>query len=326
MSRPTAFITGIAGFAGSHLAEELLEAGFDVSGGLFDDEPTDNIDAVKAQLQLVPLDILKPESCTETIDRIRPEYIFHLAGFAGKAKTAGGERLTYRVNIEGTLNVLEAARQHTRLRKLLFISSSDVYGVTPPRGEAYTEEDILDPVSPYGISKAAGERTCRYFYSKYGLPAVIIRAFNHAGPRQGPGFVVADWAKQVAAIEAGEQEPGIFTGNVNVVKDFSDVRDIVRGYRLAAEKGKPGEVYQLCSGQSVAILKIFDGLAKLASVKIGRREDPSKLRKNDIPAMRGNNKKAAEQLGYTAGYSLDRTLADTMEYWRTLVDSGVLRK
>jgi len=138
--------------------------------------------------------------------------------------------------------------------------------------------------------------------------------------------VVADWAKQVAAIEAGEQEPEITTGAVTAIKDFSDVRDIVRGYRQAAEKGLPGEVYLLCSGKSVAVREIFEHLAKLTSIDISRREKVSKVRNNDIPEMRGSHRKATEQLGYCVRYSLEETLADTLEYWRTTIDSGMLKK
>ncbi len=326
MSRPSAFITGIAGFAGSYLAEELLEAGFDVSGGLYENEPTDNIEAIKKQLQLVSLNVLRPDNCVEAIGRFSPDYLFHLAGFAGKAQSADEERLTFRVNIEGTLNVLEAARHYGRLKKVVYISSSDVYGVSRPKGEAFTEEDPLAPVSPYGISKAAAEQTCLYYYQQHNLPVVVIRAFNHAGPRQGKGFVVADWAMQVAAIEAGDQKPEITTGAVTAVKDFSDVRDIVRGYHQAAEKGIPGEVYQLCSGESVAVAEVFEGLAKLTSIEIERQEVASKLRKNDIPAMSGSNQKATDQLGYRVRYSLKQTLADTLEYWRTASASEVLKK
>jgi len=326
MSQPSAFITGIAGFAGSYLAEELLEAGYDVSGGLYENEPTDNIEGIKSRLRLAPLSVLKPESCIEGLSRFRPDYLFHLAGFAGKARTVEEERLTYRVNIEGTLNMLETARQYGRLKKAVFVSSSDVYGVSRPKGEVFTEEDVPAPVSPYGISKAATEQTCFYYHQRYDLPVVVIRAFNHAGPRQSEGFVVADWARQIAAIDAGQQEPEITTGNVAVVKDFSDVRDIVRGYRQAAEKGRPGELYQLCSGESISVLKIFEGLVALTSLQIGRREIASKKRSNDIPAMRGSHRKAADHFGYHVRYSLDKTLADTLDYWRLKVGSGVLKK
>jgi len=326
MSKKTAFITGIAGFAGSHLAEELLEAGFDVSGGLFENESTENIEAIEQKLRLVPLNILEPGNCVEAITSTNPDYLFHLAGFAGKAQTPEEEQLTYRVNVEGTQNILEAAHKYGQLKKLIFVSSSDVYGISRPKGEAFTEEDSLAPVSPYGESKAMAEQKCLAYYRQHKLPVVIIRAFNHAGPRQGEGFVVADWAKQVAAIEAGEQEPEITTGAVTAIKDFSDVRDIVRGYRQAAEKGLPGEVYLLCSGKSVAVREIFEHLAKLTSIDISRREKVSKVRNNDIPEMRGSHRKATEQLGYCVRYSLEETLADTLEYWRTTIDSGMLKK
>ncbi len=326
MSQPSAFITGIAGFAGSFLAEELLEAGYDVSGGIYENEPTENIETFRESLRLVPLNILKPESCTEALGEIKPDYLFHLAGFAGKARSIEEERLTYRVNVEGTLNMLEACREFGGLRKFVYVGSCDVYGTSRPKGEVFTEEDSPAPVSPYGISKSAGEQTGLYYHQRHDQPVVVIRAFNHAGPRQDTGFVVADWARQVAAIEAGEQKPEITTGDVTPIKDFSDVRDIVRGYRQAAEKGAPGEIYQLCSGKSVAVIDIFRGLTELTSVEITRREKTSKLRKNDIPAMRGSLQKAADQLGYRVRYSLEETLTDALEYWRLKAGTGVVKK
>lgn len=326
MSKPSAFITGIAGFAGSHLAEELLESGYEVSGSLFDNEPTDNIQGIRSRIRLTSMNVLEPETCLEALNEFNPDYLFHLAGFACKARTVEEERLTLRVNIEGTLNMLEASRQYGRLKKGLFISSSDVYGISRPKGEAFTEEDPPAPVSPYGISKAAAEQVCLYYYQRYQLPMVVIRAFNHAGPRQGVGFVVADWAKQIAAIEAGQQAAEITTGNVNVVKDFSDVRDIVKGYRQAIEKGTPGEIYLLCSEESVPVLKIFEGLVGITGLEIGRREIASKKRINDIPAMRGSHRKATDHFGYQARYSLEETLTDTLEYWRQRTASGVLKK
>ena len=316
MRKPSAFITGIAGFAGSFLAEELLAAGFHVSGAVYRGESTRNIRSIKSDLELFSLDILNDKKCQQLIGRIRPNEIFHLAAVASVAKSLEQERLTFRINIEGTINVLEAARSCKKLESLVYVSSPDAYGMFRPGNKTLTEEQPFDPISPYGISKAAAENACRYYWRRYGLPVVTARAFNHSGPRQSDSFVVPAIARQVAAIEAGRQQPVLKVGDLSARRDLSDVRDIVRGYRLAATRGHPGEVYQLCSGRAVAIQRIAEKLLAMSSRKIRLQVEKSRLRKTDIPVLRGSHRKAAQQLGYEVRYSLKDTLTDTLDYWR----------
>lgn len=321
MKKPTAFITGIAGFAGSFLAEELLASGFKVAGGLAKNESTRNIRAIKDDLQLYPLDILDAAKCLKLIDQLKPDYVFHLAALASVGRSFEQERMTFRVNFEGTLNVLEAARSVRRLKALLYVSSADAYGSFRPKNKTLTEDQPFNPISPYGISKAAAEYACRYYCRQHRLPVVVARSFNHSGPRQTDSFVVPAFARQVAAIEIGKQKPTLKVGDLSARRDLSDVRDIVRGYRLAATKGSPGEGYQLCSGKAVTIRSVVERLAAMSSKKIKVQVDKSRLRTADIPVLRGSNRKAAQQLGYVVRYSLRETLADTLDYWR--VEMGV---
>ncbi|MEE8578060.1 MAG: GDP-mannose 4,6-dehydratase [candidate division Zixibacteria bacterium] len=316
MKPPSAFITGIAGFAGSFLAEELLEAGWKVSGGLYKNEPLLNIRDIRREITLCSLDISSPGRCRGVITRYKPDYIFHLAAMASVGQSFQKERQTFDVNFGGTLNMLEAARSHRRLTKFVLVSSADCYGIFTPRDKTLAEDQPLRPVSPYGIAKAAAEHSGNYYYIRHGVPVTIARSFNHSGPRQSDNFVVPSFARQIARIEAGRQRPVISVGDLSAKRDISDVRDIVRGYRLIAEKGKEGEAYQLCSGKAWAIERILDQLVSMSEKSIKIAVDPARLRKVDIPCLRGNQSKAYKQVGFRTRYSIQETLKDTLDYWR----------
>ncbi|MBD3401451.1 NAD-dependent epimerase/dehydratase family protein [candidate division GN15 bacterium] len=319
MTAPSAFITGIAGFAGSWLAEELLAHGWAVAGSVYKDEPLTNIAGFKRNLTLYKLDILNEKRCREVLGRVKPEYVFHLAAMASVGQSFGKERLTYQINFDGTLNILDACRELTGLKKVLFVSSSDCYGPFKPKNKTLIETQSFNPVSPYGISKVASEHLARYYCRQYDLPVTIARAFNHSGPRQSEHFVIPAFARQVARIELGKQEPVMQVGDLSARRDLSDVRDIVRGYRLLAERGEPGEAYHLCSGKAVAISRVLNTLVKQASKKITVETDPTRLRKTEIPVMRGSFEKAHKRVGYQPRYKLTQTIQDTLEFWRANV-------
>lgn len=317
--KPSAFITGIAGFAGSHLAEELLAHGWTVSGSVLRGEPLDHLAAVRKRISLLPLDIRNARRCREVLARVKPEFVFHLAAMASVGQSFGKERLTFEVNLDGTVNMLEAAGSLRGLRKFVFVGSADAFGIITPKTRILTESQPLHPISPYGIAKAAAEHTALYYHRQYGLPVVVARPFNHTGPRQADSFVVPAFARQVARIVAGTQEPEMKVGDLSARRDISDVRDIVRGYRLMAERGKLGEIYHLCSGNAVPIKRVLKLLVAMADRPIRIVTDPDRLRKNDIPILRGSFEKARKQLGYDTRYSLKETLAETLAYWRTKI-------
>lgn len=314
MPKPIAFITGIAGFGGSWLAEELLCHGYHVFGSVYENEPIDNLHACRNEVTLVPMDVLDADRVQQTLAKIKPHYIFHLAAVACVGKSFEAERLTFRVNFEGTLNMLEAARQIRRLKKMVWVGSSDAYGIV--KAKTLSEDDPFNPVSPYGISKAAGDFLCRSHFRRHNLPVTIARAFNHSGPRQALNFVVPDFAHQVAAIDLGRKNPKIRVGNLAAKRDLSDVRDIVHGYRLLAENGQPGRVYQLCSGKATSIESILKTLLGFTARKVTVTVDKSKWRAVDIPMLRGSNRRAVNELGYEIRYSLKQTLRETFEYWK----------
>lgn len=317
MKSKLAFVTGVAGFAGSFLAEELLAQGYTVAGTVYGKESTRNIDHLGQRLRLYQLDIMNEKDCRKIVARVNPDFIFHLAAFASVGKSFAQERFTYRVNFEGTLNMIEAAQKAKQLKRFIFVSSCDSYGAFKPATKLLTEDQPLNPISPYAIAKTAAEQACFLHYRQYGLPVIIARSFNHSGPRQSKNFVIPSFASQIAAIEAGKQKPVMAVGDLTARRDLSDVRDIVRGYRLAAERGKPGRVYHLSSGKAVSIKTVLDKLIKLSSVRIKVKKDQSRFRKNDIPCLRGSNRRAVQELGYLTRYKLNVTLRDTLDYWRT---------
>lgn len=326
MKKPTAFITGIAGFAGSYLAEELIAAGFRVSGARYKTESLQNLRGIRKQVDLVSLDILKADKCRQLITKLKPDYVFHLAAMASVGESFSRLTTTFRINCEGTINVLDAASELRGLKSFLFVSSSDIYGLFRPVNKTLTESQPVNPVSPYGISKAAAEQVCRHYFRTQKLPAIMIRAFNHSGPRQTDSFVIPAFARQVAMIEAGLQKPVLKVGDLSARRDLSDVRDIVRGYRLAATKGKPGEVYQLCSGKAVPIQKVVDLLVAGSTRKIRQQVDKTRLRPAEIPILRGSCRKATQQLGYEVRYNLRDTVADTLDFWRNEIEQSRGRK
>jgi len=322
MAAPKAFITGIAGFAGSHLAEELLEHGWSVTGSVLRGESRHNLKAIKNDIELVTLDILNEKSCREKISAARPTHIFHLAAFASVGKSFEMDRQAYRINIDGTLNMLRAAMKAGNLERFLYVSSADCYGVFSPTNKTLSEEESLNPVSPYAISKVAAEQICRFYHGHHAVPIVIARSFNHSGPRQSDAFVIPSFSKRIAAIEAGLQKPILQVGNLSARRDLSDVRDIVRGYRLMAQKGKVGRVYNLCSGRAVSIQSVLKQLLALSESNIKVVVEKKRLRKVDIPVLRGDNRKASKDLGFKLRYSLRTTLKDSLDYWRKNLKHG----
>jgi GDP-4-dehydro-6-deoxy-D-mannose reductase len=310
-------ITGIAGFAGSYLTELLLGRGYRIFGLLAPGEKTENIGHLKKDITLERFDITKRDRVSRFIKSVKPQYIFHLAAFSSVGRSFANERQTYDINFTGSLNLFEAATDIKKhLKKLIFVSSADIYGNFTPVGKRLDENQLINPISPYGISKAAAEYLCRYYVRQYNLPAVIARPFNHTGPRQSETFVIPSFCRQIARIEHGLQKPQMTVGDLSARRDLSDVRDIVRGYSQIARKAKPGEIYHLCSGKTVAIKTALDKLLKLADVTINVRTDKSRFRKLDIPILKGDNSRIQKSLGWRPTYNLERTLADTLEFWR----------
>lgn len=314
-----AYITGIAGFAGSHLAEHLLAMGYQVSGSSLPAGGTQNIDHLAGRIQLHMGDLADAAWVRRTLEETRPDYVFHLAAQAAvpAAWAAPGETLIN--NLLGQLHLLEAMRGLGIAPRLLIVGSADEYGLVRPDELPIAETNPLRPNNPYAVSKITQDYLGYQYYLSHGLPVVRVRPFNHIGPRQGLGFVVPDLARQIAEAEAGLRPPVLQVGNLTAQRDFSDVRDIVRGYALALEHGEPGEVYNLGSEKAHSIQEVLDRLLALSQVPLRVEQDPARLRPSDVPVIVSDCTKFRARTQWQPTYSLEASLRDVLDYWRRRV-------
>lgn len=310
-------ITGITGFAGSHVADYCLDrGGIDVYGIIRWRSRTENIEHLRDKVTFVECDLRDAASTQEVIEQVRPDYIFHLAAqsFVPMSWRAPTESLT--TNVIGQLNVFEAARKIDLECRIQIACSSEEYGLVGEDELPISEETPLRPLSPYAVSKVAQDLLGYQYFMSYGMEIVRTRGFNHTGPRRAPVFVVSDFAKQIVEIERGLREPVMSVGNLDAERDFTDVRDMVRAYFLALEKGKSGEAYNICSENSWRISDMLDKLLSMTTAKITVKQDPARLRPSDVPRLRGDCTKFKRDTGWAPEIPFDTTLSDMLDYWR----------
>jgi len=306
------FITGIEGFVGHHLAAHLAGAGDRVAGCFLDQLTADDI---KDTYQLFPADIVTGQGLAAALEQTRPECVFHLAAQSSAARSFKEPRQTFEANVIGTVNLLEAVRNLPARPRLVLVSSCEVYGPNPGP-QPMDESQPYRPVSPYGSSKAAQELVALQYQLSYGLEVVVARPFPHLGPGQSEAFALPSFAKQIAEIEAGRREPVVMVGNLEPQRDFSDVRDVVRAYRLLAEKGQAGQAYNICSGKPIAMCRALEILLKNSKTVIDIRPDPERLRPSDVPLLWGDCRKLREATGWEPEHDVAHALADLLEHWR----------
>ncbi len=310
-------ITGITGFVGSHMAEFALARGAQVFGSARWRSNTENIDHLRDRITLVESSLRDLSSVRALLETAEPDYVVHLAAqsFVGTSWKAPAETLT--TNVISQVNLLEAIRDLKMRPRFLAIGSSEEYGLCYPEELPIKETNPLRPLSPYAVSKVTQDMLGYQYFKSYDLPIIRTRAFNHEGPRRGDVFVTSNFAKQVAEIEAGLHEPVISVGDLKPRRDYSDVRDIVRGYWLLLERGEAGEVYNLCSGRSWAIQQVLDFLVERSAVKgIQVRPDPARLRPSDVMILEGDPSKMHRATGWQVEIPFERTLGDLLAYWR----------
>ena len=316
MVKKRALITGITGFAGSHLAELLLKESIKVYGTYRWRSRTENIDHLNGKLNLIEADLLDLKSLQKVMMDVRPDYVFHLAAqsFVPASWTSPG--VTMEINAVGSVNLFEAIRS-AKIDPLIQIAcSSEEYGLVLPNEVPIKETNPLRPLSPYAVSKIALDFLGYQSFKSYGLKIVRTRGFNHTGARRGDVFVCSAFAKQVAEIEKKKKKPILMVGNLKAIRDFTDVRDMVRAYWLAANKGKPGEVYNICSGRGVKIQDVLDKLLAMSKVKIIVKQDPARMRPSDVPILLGSFAKFKRATGWKPTIDFDKTLKDILDYWR----------
>jgi GDP-4-dehydro-6-deoxy-D-mannose reductase len=312
-------ITGATGFAGSHLVDLYLRNHRDYQIHCIKRRRA-NIDYIKhvlldARVQWHDVDITDAHAVEALISRNKFDVIHHLAAQSFVPASWTNPSATFETNVIGSLHIIEAVKNTSKDTIIQIASSSEIYGI--PLVLPITEESLPEPCSPYAVSKLALDRLAAQYHKSYGIKTVITRGFNHTGPRRGAEFVCSTFAKQIAEIEKNSMlTPCISVGNLSAVRDFTDVRDMVKAYELSVERCKYGTPYNICSGRKVSIQWILDELLKLSSVNVDIMIDHTRMRPSDLHTLQGDASKFITDTGWTREYKLEETLKDLLTYWR----------
>jgi len=314
-----ALITGISGFVGTHLTEYLLaHTDWQIAGTVFG--PYGSIKPWWDRLEIYPAELSRLEVVAFVLEEVQPDCVFHLAAQPLVSLSHRDPWGTLENNIRMQLNILQALvelkMQDTRV---LIVSSGEVYGRVQPEELPIHETQPFRPVNPYAVSKIAQDMLGLQYHLTHGIQTIRARPFNHIGPGQRPGFVVPDFAQQIAAIEAGRSAPMMRVGNLAAQRDFTDVRDVVRAYHLLITKGEPGQVYNIGSGQSHAIQEVLDTLLSMSQVEITVEPDPDRMRPSDVPDVVCDTSKLRGQTGWQPTIPFEQSLTDVLDYWRKRV-------
>lgn len=304
MRRKTALITGSQGFVGRYLRQELEEYGYIVTG----------LDTQTGESVLVA-DLLNYTMVAEVIAQVQPDVVFHLAGQSNVSKSWIIPQKTLELNVVSSVNLLEALHHYCPTCRIVLVGSSDQYGNLGNVGKLISETFTTHPQTPYAVSKDAQEKMGNVYRKAYGMNIFMTRSFNHAGAGQGRGFLIPDFASGVVAVERGEQ-PCIWVGNLDASRDFTHVRDIARAYRLIAEKGQPGQVYNVGSGRAYSAKEILYMLCSRAHCSIPVKQSPDKMRPSDTPVICCDRSKLTAHTGWKPELSMDQILDEVLQWWR----------
>lgn len=299
-----ALITGSQGFVGKYLRQELEASGYEVIG--LDVQPGENT---------IQADLLNPEQLAATVRQAKPDAVFHLAGQADVAKSWKIPQKTMEINVIAAVNLMEAVRAFDPSVRMVMVGSSDQYGNLGEAGRLVSEQLETNPQTPYAVSKKAQEEMARVYVRAYGMNICMTRSFNHGGAGQRLGFLIPDFASGIVKVERGEAK-SLKVGNLTSRRDFTHVRDVVRAYRMIAEKGKPGEVYNVGSGVTYSAREILDKLCEMADCPIPVEQDPARMRPSDTPVICCDHSKLTHDTGWQPQIPLEDILSDTLCCWR----------
>ena len=294
-------LTGHSGFVGTHFQR--------IAGGIpLSDDGGE------------PLDLLERARIAAAVSEIAPEAVLHLAGQAFVPESFRDPHATFEVNVTGTLNLLLALKAAGFRGRMVYVSSSDVYGLVSPGDLPLREDRPPRPRSPYAASKVAAEALAYQWNCTESFEVVIARPFNHSGPGQSSNFVISNFAKQVAEIGAGRHEPVLRVGDIDVTRDFTDVRDIVRAYELLLQKGRGGEIYNICAGRETSVRAIRETLLRLAGLEARIEPDQERMRPSEQRRVAGSPAKLENETGWKAEIPLEQTLTDMLAYWEKEIE------
>ena len=313
-----AIVTGATGFAGSHLCDLLVKHGVEVVG-TFRFAPEN---PVPGAVKLRKCDIRDATRLRELVGEAHPDVLFHLAGMASVPDAESSPRTAFETNVLGTLNAMDAVRSSAPESKVIAISSSEVYGRTPADELPIAERTVPAPNSVYAVTKLAAEHLVRIHAERHGLRVVVLRPFNHLGPRQSDKFACSNFARQIAEIETRSGTGRLEAGNLAARRDLTDVRDMVAAYWLAAlELDDPGP-YNVCSGRAYAIQEVLDGLLAASPEHIEVVTDAERLRDGEAAAICGDSSRFRDATGWQPKIELARSLVDTLDCWRARLRSA----
>jgi len=299
-----ALITGSQGFVGGYLRRELEHHGYAVTG----------LD-LRAGEETVEADLLNSAETRDAICAVAPDVVFHLAGQADIGLSWREPQRTMEINVIGALNLLEAVRSCRKNTRILLVGSSDQYGTLGEAGRRVDESLETKPKSPYAISKNTQEELAKLYVRTYGMDIRMTRSFNHGGAGQREGFLISDFAAGIARVEKG-LALSLKVGNLSAKRDFTHVRDVARAYRLIAEKGRSGEVYNVGSGRAYGVQEVLDRLLEMARCPVPVERDPMRLRPSDTPVICCDHGKLTRDTGWEPEIPLETILSDALEGWR----------
>lgn len=311
-------ITGITGFVGGHLVDHLVAAGGHALAGVSRDAAWPGpLAHLAGRAELHAADLLESSRVEEVVRRVRPDWVFHLAGYANTGASFREPERCWRDNLDATRSLYDAVARTDVRPRVLYVSTGLIYGEPDEPGAACDERTTLKPASPYAASKAAGDLLSYQYTRNPGLDILRVRLFNQIGPRQAAEYAVANFARQIAAIEAGKQSPVIETGDLSARRDITDVRDMVAAFPLLLETGTTGEAYNAGRGDTYGMQELLDRLLALSRVKVEVRQTVAPGRKADTAVTRADVTKLRRTTGWQPRIPLDQTLTDILTHWRS---------
>ena len=313
-------ITGFSGFVSRHFLEYLdrkNQAGDVEVLGIDIHQPDFSIKDNNINCRFEKINLLDIKKLKRTIDTFKPDYVLHLASFSSVAFSWKNPVLSFKNNMDIFLNLVEALKEYNKQCRVLSVGSSEEYGIIASKGDLpLREEHVLNPVSPYAAARVAQELLSKIYVDGFGLDIVMTRSFNHIGPYQNDKFVISSFAKQLQSIKHSGTKNGIlYTGDVEIIRDFVDVHDVVRAYHKLLLNGRKGEIYNICSGIGTSLKSIIDNMTSMLGMKVDIEIKEEYLRPNDNPIIIGSSEKIKRELNWERNYSLNQSLKDILDYW-----------